>query len=84
MSEVLLKYVHFGSLLFSLTLLQRGAVLADVICFDILGSEAIIGMYIGGTALVGLYCWAAAIGSISVDRASTAPSRGSSKPRKQI
>ena len=32
----------------------------------------------GGTALAGLYCWAAATGSTSVDGPSTAPSRGSS------
>ena len=54
MREVLLEYVYFDSLLVSLCLLEGGAVFADVVGFDILGSEAVEGVDCGGYSFGGL------------------------------
>ena len=53
MSKILQKYVNFSSLTVSLTLLQRRAVLTNVISFDILGVKAIVCLYGGGHRLGG-------------------------------
>ena len=62
MRKILLEHIHFGLLLVSLTLLKRGAVLADVIRFDILWSEAVVGVdgwghRLGGLVLLGGGYW---------------------------
>ena len=62
MCKILLEQIHFDSLLVSLLLLKRGAVLADVVRFDILWPEAVVGVdgwgyRLGGLVLLGGGYW---------------------------